>query len=166
VGRTSAEVHESGNGELSEFGWDLVDEATSKQLTKPLSWMRKRAGKKWFDTFIRVVLEALLGRFEGFSDEPKKGNVQDDEWHILEKGLRLEQANAGPWPKFDIEAYLKDIGRLAGKGSLQQELNCLTDKQLIEARNEARSWLALLGVTDSCSRGGSADGVPLDLFRW
>src|SRR5215217_901657 len=113
-------------GELSESGWDLVDEAISKRLTKPLSWMRKGVGKQWFDTFVRVVLEALLGSFEGFPDEPKKGNLQDNERYIVRKGLRLEQADDGPWPRIDIEACLKDIGWLASNGSLQQELDNLT----------------------------------------
>ncbi len=57
----------------------------------------------------------------------------------------LKHANDGPWPQIDIEACLKDIGWLASKGSLRQELGRLTDEQLIEARDEARSWLALLG---------------------
>jgi len=143
--KQAQELIDPETGELSEAGWDLVDEATNKRLARPLSWVRRRARTKSFDTFIRVVLEALLGRFEGFSQEPKEGNVQDDERHILEKGLELKQANNGPWPKIDIEACLRDMGWLARMGSLRQQLDDLTDEQLIEARNEARSWLALLG---------------------
>ena len=132
-------------GELSDSGWRVVDEATNNRVGRPLSGMRKRVGKKWFDTFVRVALEALLGRFQGFAHEPKEDSAEDDERRIVEKGVGLRQAGDGPWPKMDIEACLKDMGWLAGRGSLRRELDHLTDEQLIEARDEACSWLVLLG---------------------
>lgn len=132
-------------GELSDSGWKMVDQAATNRVGRPLSGMRKRVGKKWFDTFVRVALEALLGRFQGFVQEPKKDSAEDDERRIVKKGMGLRQVGDKPWPKVDIEACLKDMGWLASRGSLRQELGHLTDEQMNEARDEARSWLVLLG---------------------
>jgi hypothetical protein len=145
-------------GGLSDEGYKLARRvARRRRLDQPLSGMRRRVGKERFGVFLTLMLEALVGDFVAFSDESTKDSEEDkrrvleSDRRIVERGWSLKQEhdrrpeNVNHWPRFDIEACLRGIGWLASKGSLQQELNHLTDEQLIEARNETRSWLALLG---------------------
>ncbi|MDP9455396.1 MAG: hypothetical protein M3Q60_06295 [Actinomycetota bacterium] len=143
-------VVDPGTGSLSEAAWEVLEAASTGRLSKPLSGSRKRVGKKRFDTFMRIMLEAIAGQFEGFSYEPTE-NPREDEQRIMEKGLGLERAYAdrvgheGPWLRNSLEGYLKGIGRLVDGEILERRLAAITDEQLLEARDEARSWLALLG---------------------
>lgn len=139
------------HGGLSNEGYELARKvARRRRLDQPLSGMRKRVGKERFGIFLTLMVEALGGDFEAFTDEGDRDSVEDDR-RIVERGLGLQQkraervGEAKHWPKIDVEACLRDIGWLATKGSLRQELTSLTDDQLIRARNETRSWLALFG---------------------
>lgn len=140
-------------GLLSEKAQRLAEKAKDERLSQPLSGARRRVGKERFGIFISLVLEALSGSFEGFISEPT-GNLQEDERRIVEKGLGLDRTSAkhleeaGLWQEIDVEDYLKDIGWLASKDSLSQELGSLTDEQLLTARDESRSWLAMLAGYD------------------
>lgn len=143
-------IVDPGTGSLSEAAWKMLEATSSGRLSKPLSGSRKRVGKKRFDSFLRIMLEAVSGRFEGFSYEPTE-DPKEDEQRIVEKGLGLERAytdrigDEGPWLKNRLEGYLKGIGWLTDAEFLRKKLASLTDEQLLEARDEARSWLALLG---------------------
>jgi hypothetical protein len=106
--------------------------------------MRKRTGKERFGIFLSVLLEALSGAFDRFSVEPT-GDPKEDERRIVERGLGLDQTDADVGLRVDLEACLRGMGWLTSKRSLRQELDHLTNEELIEARNEVRSWLALLG---------------------
>jgi hypothetical protein len=141
---------DSETGELSEAAWKLVDNAAEGRLEKPLSKARKRVGKKRFDTFMRLAFEAASGTFGGFSNEPEEDS-KDEEGSILEQGLGLERAridHAGdvePWLKENLEATLKEMSQLLGTKALKRGLTNLTDEQLLEVREQASMWLALLG---------------------
>ncbi len=128
----------------TDAGYKMASRAARERLGQPLSGVRRRVGKERFGIFLSVLLEAISGAFDRFSVEIT-GNSKEDERGIVERGLGLKQADAVPGLEMDIEACLRSMGWLTGKGSLQKELGCLTDEQLLEARNEVRSWLALLG---------------------
>ncbi len=128
----------------TDEGYKMASRAAKERLGQPLSGMRRRVGKERFGIFLSVLLEAISGAFDRFSVETTE-NPEEDERRIVERGLGLKQADAEPGLGIDIEASLRSMGWLTGKGSLQKELSYLTDEQLLEARNEVRSWLALLG---------------------
>ncbi len=141
--RHAPELMDPRTGPTDE-GYKMASRATKERLGQPLSGMRRRVGKERFGIFLSVLLEAISGAFDRFSVETTE-NPEEDERRIVERGLGLKQADAEPGLGIDIEACLRSMGWLTGKGSLQQELGYLTDEQLLEARNEVRSWLALLG---------------------
>jgi hypothetical protein len=123
-----------------------LDEAATARLDKFLRRARKRVHSKRFDTFLRVLFELAGGTFEGFGAEEPETDRE-----IMEKGagVDLERlyhlAGIEPNSQDDIETILRDSSRLVLEHPLGEELKTLTDEQLLEARDEVRSWLALVG---------------------
>jgi hypothetical protein len=136
-------------GLLSEEARRIAERATEERLSQPLSGARRRVGKERFGVFISLLLEALTGSFERFLSEPT-GDPAEDERRIAERGMGVDPSTpetlaAGDlWPEIDAEGFFSSIGWLVGEDSLDQQLASLTDEQLLAARDEARSWLALV----------------------
>lgn len=145
-------------GYLSDEAIGLLEEHAEGRLAPPLSGARRRVGKERFSSFLSVMLEALSGGFGGFLPEPT-GKPEEEERRIVERGLGLGRAETGRLEganllsKIDVDACLRDIGWLTDRGSLREELASLTEEQLSEARDEIRSWLALLAGYGSMFEG-------------
>jgi hypothetical protein len=139
------ELRDQETGQLSGSAWNRLDDAPEERLSKPLSRARKRVSRRRFDTFMRVLFEVVTGGFEGFGSEEPEADRR-----VMEKGLGLERArtdrlpNVEPWLKTDIATILRDVSRQLFGLSLSEELANLEDEQLLEARDEARSWMEVL----------------------
>ncbi len=135
---------------LSEEGRRIAEKATEERLSQPLSGARRRVGKERFGIFLSLLIEALTGSFRGFISEPTEEDPMEDERRIAERGIGIDPSRAEPlaasdlWPEIDAESFFSSIGWLVREDSLEQHLASLTDEELLVARDEARSWLALI----------------------
>ncbi len=147
--RQAQDLLDPETGLLSEDARRIAERATEERLTQPLSGARRRVGKERFGIFLSLLLEALTGSFQGFLSEPTE-DPMEDERRIAERGITTDPSRAESlvasdlWPEIDAESFFSSLGWLVSKDSLEQQLASLTDEQLLVARDEARSWFALI----------------------
>ena len=127
---------EGEEGGLPDVAFDLLEQMeTGRTRLKAARQMRKRVGTSNFPTLIRMFFEVALGAFqiERYSNE--------DDREIVTKAFGLKYAT---WFDTDMLSSLQELSQRFHDRSLQDMLTEATDADLLQGRDELRTFLTAL----------------------
>ncbi len=124
---------------------DIVERFAVARLDyKPLRHARKRIGKTYFPTFIRILLDVISGTFEGYDMIYDDAEVMT-ELRILAKGLGLHElfirdnTNLEHYIRRRFVPFLQNVSIWLRTLPWENALRIATDFELMQARDDIRN---------------------------
>jgi len=111
---------------------------------KPLRHARKRVGKTYFPTFIRLLLDVISGTFEGYDEAYDDVEVMT-ELRILAKGMGLHElfikddTNLDHFIRKRFVPFMQNVGLWIKTLPWEKAVRVATDFELMQTRDDIRN---------------------------
>jgi hypothetical protein len=130
----------------------LYHQAEAGRIGRQLGQVRRNLGREGFSTVVRVVVEIVAGRFQGYERAADTGSADRQTPALVERAMGWDRARSdrladtGPWLDGDPEVDLARLSQAVNSWPLAAGVSA-SEEELHQARAELRAFLKVISTT-------------------